>query len=262
MNKLGSLFDVLPEALCICWRIIVWFDWVHIFAEVANPFLTWFNEFDEGIDVGTTVFAPDDWFVVEVGARNRLAWRQLTIRFHYDCEGDRCFLCLLGCGRDSISGDPQEWLVRVKIIHSFALERSHIMSLRLWDIRGPLWLLQFSILTVEGAYINDWLGNWFWGRGHIVMALHRVCSILSPIVVVVLGGLRMAEGIGSGRLASLGACRHRKRISGWPLSTLLVLGLWVRGWCEVLIWHVVVPLLSVLDLLGWRISVHLIFKIS
>jgi hypothetical protein len=111
IDQLGPLLDVLPQTLCISWRVIVTFDRVHIFTEIANPFLAHFDELYERIYVGTTVFTPNDRFIIEVRARDRFARWQLTKGLHDNGQRNRCFFGLLRGGRYAICRHSHERLV-------------------------------------------------------------------------------------------------------------------------------------------------------
>lgn len=144
INELRSLFNILSQALCIGRGVIVTLNRVDIFTKVANPLLTLLYEFHKGIDVSTTIFAPNDRLIVEIGTWDWLSWRQFAERLNYDGQRDRCFFGLLSSGWDAISRHSQQWFVRVEIIHRFAFEGRYVVGLGLRDIRSPLGLLKWS----------------------------------------------------------------------------------------------------------------------
>jgi hypothetical protein len=80
--QLRSLFNVLPYSIFIRWRKVIPFGWVNIPTKIADPLLAKFSELNKGIDVGSTILASNNGFVIKACALNRFPTWQFPKWFY------------------------------------------------------------------------------------------------------------------------------------------------------------------------------------
>jgi len=114
----------LPYIICTSRRIIIIFYDINILAKVTNPFSSLLNEFDEGINICSTIFTSDNWILIKAYGRNSFSTWKFSIRFYYNCQRDTRLFIHLRSMWNSISSNPYQWFVRVEFIHRLTFKRS------------------------------------------------------------------------------------------------------------------------------------------